>query len=64
MTEKKLYTCDICRTDYKDKENALKCEKDHCISTAIKDFRYSAHGKYPHGIEVKFADGSTHWYKG
>lgn len=27
MTEKKLYTCDICKTDYADKEKAKQCEK-------------------------------------
>lgn len=29
MTEKKLYTCDICKTDYADKEKAKQCEKNH-----------------------------------
>ena len=29
MTEKKLYTCDICKTDYADKEKAKDCEKNH-----------------------------------
>lgn len=27
MTEKKLYTCDICHTDYANKTDAQKCEK-------------------------------------
>lgn len=27
MTEKKLYTCDICHTDYADKDRAKECEK-------------------------------------
>lgn len=26
MTEKKLYTCDICHTDYANKADAQKCE--------------------------------------
>ena len=29
MTEKKLYTCDICKTDYASKEKAVECEKNH-----------------------------------
>ena len=27
MKEKKLYTCEICNTDYTDKEKAKQCEK-------------------------------------
>lgn len=63
MTEKKLYTCDICHTDYNNKADAQKCEKEHCVSTMMKDFRYQAHSKYPHKVEVKFTDGTTRWYK-
>lgn len=37
MTEKRLYTCDVCHTDYANKEDAKRCEKQHCISTVIKD---------------------------
>lgn len=29
MVEKKLYTCEYCHTDYKDKVNAEKCEANH-----------------------------------
>lgn len=63
MTEKRLYTCDICRTDYANKEDCKKCEKAHTVSTVMKDFRYQAHGKYPTKIEVKFTDGTTKWYR-
>lgn len=63
MTKKELFTCDICRTDYANKADAMKCEKDHTVSTVIKDFRYHAHEKYPHKIEVKFTDGHTIWYR-
>lgn len=63
MTEKKLYTCDICGTDYANKEEAEKCEKKHTVSTVIKDLRYNAHEKYPYKIAVKFTDGKTIWYR-
>ena len=63
MTEKKLYTCDICHTDYSNKEYAKKCEKEHTLSTVTKDFRYTSHSKYPHKILVKFTDGIERWYK-
>lgn len=31
MKEKKLHTCEICNTDYADKEEAIKCEKNHSM---------------------------------
>ena len=63
MTEKKLYTCDICKTDYANKADAQKCEKEHCKCAGITDFRIHAHQKYPHKIEVTFSDGTKHWYR-
>lgn len=63
MKEKRLYTCEICNTDYANKADAQNCEKEHCKTTVMKDFRYNAHSKYPHKIEVKFTDGTTHWYR-
>lgn len=63
MTEKKLYTCDICKTDYANKADAQKCEKEHCKCAGITDFRINAHQKYPHKIEVAFSDGTKHWYR-
>lgn len=63
MTKKELYTCDICHTDYANKADAMKCEKEHCKCVEITDVRYNAHFKYPHKIEVKFSDGTKHWYR-
>lgn len=63
MTEKKLYTCDVCHTDYANKEDAIKCEKEHFKITKIKDSRYQPHIKYPNKIEISFEDGTTKWYR-
>lgn len=63
MTKKELYTCDICHIDYASKDDCRNCEKSHIVSTVMKDFRYSAKGKYPHEILVKFTDGVERWYK-
>lgn len=63
MTEKKLYTCDICHTDYANKEDAKKCEKEHIKCEGIADIRIHAHQNYPHKIEVRFADGKCIWYR-
>lgn len=63
MKIKTLYTCEICRTDFAEKKEAEKCEKEHVNPKMIYDFRVQAHGKYPTKIEVEFADGSKHWYR-
>lgn len=63
MTEKKLYTCDICHTDYANKEDAKKCEKEHIKGAELVSTRIHAHQKYPHKIEICFADGTRHWYR-
>ena len=65
MTEKKLYTCDICHTDYADKEMANKCEKSHkLIEKAVIVGEYKPITSYPDGapykIRVKFA-GEDNW---
>lgn len=63
MKAKTLYTCEICLTDYAEKADAIKCEREHKKYECVKDFRYQAHSPYPTKVEVKFADGMTHWYK-
>mgnify|MGYP001051003184 CR=1 FL=1 len=63
MTKKELYTCDICHTDYANKADAIDCEKGHCGCVEITDYRINAHAKYPHKLEVKFSDGTKHWYR-
>lgn len=63
MTKKELYTCDICHTDYANKADAIDCEKGHCGCVEITDYRINVHAKYPHKLEVKFSDGTKHWYR-
>ena len=63
MTKKELYTCDICHTDYANKADAIDCEKGHCGCVEITDYRINTHAKYPHKLEVKFSDGTKHWYR-
>lgn len=62
MTKKELYTCDVCHTDYANKEDAKKCEKEHLNCVEITDTRIHAHMKYPFKIAVKFSDDSIKWY--
>ena len=59
MKEKKLYTCEICNTDYTDKEKASKCEKTHKLletATIVGEYQpitVNTQG-LPHKIRVKF----------
>jgi hypothetical protein len=59
MKEKKLYTCEICNTDYADKEKAKQCEKEHkLLEKATIIGEYKPISMFPNGepfkIQVKF----------
>lgn len=66
MKEVKHYICEICGTEYNDKNKASDCERSHKTPTEITDMRYLSKSQnlkgYPHKIEIKFADGSKKWY--
>ena len=54
MTEKKLYTCDICKTDYASKEKAVQCENNHkLLETATIVGTYKSMNSIPNGVPVK-----------
>lgn len=67
MLEQKLYMCEFCRTQYKDKQMALNCEKNHHIPTQFRQPCYHSakcsNDGYPDKIEIVFDDGKTIWYK-
>lgn len=63
MKEQKLYVCEYCGTQYKEKEKALACEGKHKKATGIKDTRSHAGADYPDRVEVAFSDGTSQWYK-
>lgn len=65
MITKTLYTCQFCNTDYRKKEQAMECEKNHKvfeIATIICNYKSLA--SIPDGcptkIKVKFK-GSDKW---
>ena len=65
MIEKILYSCQICNTDYTDKEKAIACEKSHkSLKTAAIVGEYKPNGMiaegYPIKVKVKF-EGSDKW---
>lgn len=61
MTERRLYKCDICGTEYASKDNAIACEQSHRIPKKVRAYRYNAmrtEGKYPQVVTITFDDGS------
>ena len=67
MKEVKHYPCDICGTEYNDKEKCKRCEKSHCtpkeiVKARYTGFCYNAKG-YPVSITVKMEDGKEVIYK-
>lgn len=54
MTEKRLYTCDICKTDYASKEKAIECKKNHkLLETATIVGVYKSMNAIKEGVPTK-----------
>lgn len=67
MKEKKLYTCEICHTDYAEKSRCAECEKSHKTKLEIKSLGkfkpFSIyHDGFPLSITVVAADGKECTY--
>lgn len=65
MKQKTLYTCEHCNTDYAEKEQAMKCEKNHkMLETATIVGTYKSIGSVDDGcptkIKVQFK-GTNKW---
>ena len=66
MKQKTLYTCEICHTDYSDKEDAKRCEKNHKTLAKAQSMiaEYKPIGLIdngiPHKIKIKF-EGVDGW---
>ena len=67
MKEVRHYVCDICHTEYADKQACKRCEESHVRLERIKGAHYlplTQNGRgYPHKIDVCFEDGITLTYK-
>lgn len=68
MTERKLYKCDLCGTEYALIDNAYACEAFHCKPKQIEKLRYKPKNmgdvaKYPVEIVVLFTDGEKKVYR-
>lgn len=67
MKEKKLYTCEICHTDYAEKSRCAECEKSHKTKLAIKYLgKFKPFSVYydgfPTAITVVAANGEEYTY--
>ena len=63
MKEQKLYLCEYCGTQYKDKKKAVECEERHKLAKEVKNASYHAGCDFPDRVEVEFTDGTRCWYK-
>ena len=63
MKEQRLWVCEYCGTQYKERTKAAECEKKHKRVSGVKDAKYHAGGDYPDRVEVTFSDGTKCWYK-
>lgn len=63
MIETKLYICEYCGTQYKEKAKAEKCEATHLKKPKVKDMRNHAMNDVPDKIEIVFENGKSIWYK-
>lgn len=65
MREMKLYQCEYCNTQYKNKTECEVCESNHIAPVRILSAKYHASKlkDYPDTITVEMADGRTMKYK-
>lgn len=67
MKEITLYCCEVCGTQYKDRNKAAECEKSHRRPVKIVAKKYHPiemrQGDYPFSVEVLFDDGKKIIYK-
>lgn len=66
MKSLQLYVCDICGTQYKDKEECKMCESGHMKAMKIHDMMFDACRKnvvnYPDKVQLEMSDGKKIWY--
>ena len=67
MKEIKHYICEVCGTEYNDKNKCQQCEKSHCRPIEIIKGKYVGIANnqkgYPVSIIVKMSDGTEQVYK-
>lgn len=62
MKEISIYICDICNNELDSKEDAIRCENNHCKLDKIVKYKYRCGSKYPTKITVRMSDGTIMEY--
>lgn len=61
MKELKKYQCEVCHTEYADRNDAIRCEEHHVLPKTIKDVfahpQTAEDSPYPKLIIVEMNDG-------
>lgn len=67
MKEISHFACDICHTEYRERERCAECEESHRKPVRIFGSHYVAQDKnllgYPISIDVEFENGNIKTYK-
>lgn len=67
MKKVEHYVCELCHTEYSEKEKAVKCEKSHKIPKEVKAEKYkpitSCIDGIPDYVTVTFSNGTIERYK-
>lgn len=67
MKEIKKYRCEICQSEYLDKQTALDCENHHRAVNKITEMRYlpknMSRDGYPVAVSIQFDDGKIVKFK-
>ena len=67
MVVMEKYLCEVCRTEYAKREDAMACEKSHKIPLSIVRVRHMTKAQngtgYPVAITVRMSDGKDITYK-
>ena len=56
------WKCSVCGEEYKKREEADECEKQHVQIAAVKPITYMRGKQYPHIIDVQFENGAIGRY--
>lgn len=67
MKKVEHYICDLCRTEYNDKNMCEKCESGHVKPTKIDGATWVSitnnYSGYPTKVRIKMSNGETITYK-
>lgn len=67
MKQINLFVCELCGTQYADKQKAKDCEANHKIPEKIESCRYNSKNQnekgYPLSVSIRFKNGEVVQYR-